>query len=264
MSNKLKQIIEDKKQFLNLIKKKSSLDFLEKKIKDLNFFYNFKEAIENNKKVSLISEIKKASPSAGILVKNFNHLDIAKIFIENGSTCLSVLTEEKHFLGKLDYITDIKNKFKIPVLAKDFFIDPYQIALSKSYGCDCILLIMAALDGNQADEIYDEANKKNLTVIVEVHNKKEAEIALKYQNALIGINNRNLETLEISINNTISIFDVVKDHKSPIISESGIKNENDAKYIYDKTGIKNFLIGESLLSSDNPAALIKKIIQIYQ
>ena len=264
MSNKLKQIIEDKKEFLNLIKKKSSLDFLEKKIKDLNFFYNFKEAIENNKKVSLISEIKKASPSAGILVKNFNHLDIAKIFIENGSTCLSVLTEEKHFLGKLDYITDIKNKFKIPVLAKDFFIDPYQIALSKSYGCDCILLIMAALDGNQADEIYDEANKKNLTVIVEVHNKKEAEIALKYQNALIGINNRNLETLEISINNTISIFDVVKDHKSPIISESGIKNENDAKYIYDRTGIKNFLIGESLLSSDNPAALIKKIIQIYQ
>ena len=264
MSNKLKQIIEDKKEFLNLIKKKSSLDFLEKKIKNLNFFYDFKEAIENNKKVSLISEIKKASPSAGILVKNFNHLDIAKIFIENGSTCLSVLTEEKHFLGKLDYITDIKNKFKIPVLAKDFFIDPYQIALSKSYGCDCILLIMAALDGNQADEIYDEANKKNLTVIVEVHNKKEAEIALKYQNALIGINNRNLETLEISINNTISIFDVVKDHKSPIISESGIKNENDAKYIYDRTGIKNFLIGESLLSSDNPAALIKKIIQINQ
>ena len=264
MSNKLKQIIEDKKEFLNLIKKKSSLDFLEKKIKDLNFFYDFKEAIENNKKVSLISEIKKASPSAGILIKNFNHLDIAKIFIENGSTCLSVLTEEKHFLGKLDYITDIKNKFKVPVLAKDFFIDPYQIALSKSYGCDCILLIMAALDGNQADEIYDEANKKNLTVIVEVHNKKEAEIALKYQNALIGINNRNLETLEISINNTISIFDVVKDHKSPIISESGIKNENDAKYIYDKTGIKNFLIGESLLSSDNPAALIKKIIQINQ
>ena len=264
MSNKLKQIIEDKKEFLNLIKKKSSLDFLEKKIKDLNFFYNFKEAIENNKKVSLISEIKKASPSAGILVRNFNHLDIAKIFIENGSTCLSVLTEEKHFLGKLDYITDIKNKFKVPVLAKDFFIDPYQIALSKSYGCDCILLIMAALDGNQADEIYDEANKKNLTVIVEVHNKKEAEIALKYQNALIGINNRNLETLDISINNTISIFDVVKDHKSPIISESGIKNENDAKYIYDRTGIKNFLIGESLLSSDNPAALIKKIIQINQ
>jgi len=264
MANILEQIIQDKKETLNLIKKNNSLDSLEKKIKSLNFFNNFKEAIQNNKGISLISEIKKASPSAGVLVKDFNHLNIAKMYIDNGATCLSVLTEEKHFLGKLDYITDIKNKFKIPVLAKDFFIDPYQVALSKSYGCDCILLIVAAVDGNQADEIYDEAIKKNLSVIIEVHNHKEAEAALKYKDALIGINNRNLKTLEISINNTISIFETVKSHQSPIISESGIKNEDDVKYIYDKTGIKNFLIGESLLSSNNPAGLIKKIIQIKQ
>jgi len=264
MANILEQIIQDKKETLNLIKKNNSLDSLEKKIKSLNFFNNFKEAIQNNKGISLISEIKKASPSAGILVKNFNHLNIAKMYIDNGSTCLSVLTEEKYFLGKLDYITDIKNKFKIPVLAKDFFIDPYQIALSKSYGCDCVLLIVAALNGNQADEIYDEAIKHNLSVIVEVHDQKEAEIALKYNEALIGINNRNLKTLDISINNTISIFEVVKNHKGPLISESGIKNENDAKYIYEKTGIKNFLIGESLLSSDNPARLMKRFIQINQ
>ena len=262
--NKLRQIIEDKKKTLISIKQENSLDFLERKIKNLNFFYDFKETIENNEKISLISEIKKASPSAGIIVKNFDHLDIAKIYVDNGSACLSVLTEEKHFLGKLDYITDIKKKFKIPVLAKDFFIDPYQIALSKSYGCDCILLIIAALNGSQADEIYDEAIKKKLSVIVEVHDQKEAETALKYKDALIGINNRNLKTLEISIDNTISIFDVVKNHQSPIISESGIKNENDAKYIYDKTGIKSFLIGESLLNSNNPAVLMKKIIQISQ
>ena len=184
------------------------------------------------------------------------------MYIDNGATCLSVLTEEKHFLGKLDYITDIKNKFQIPILAKDFFIDPYQIALAKSYGCDCILLIIAALEDSQADEIYDEATKKNLSVIVEVHNQKEAEIALKYKNALIGINNRNLKTLEVSINNTVTIFETIKDHQGPIISESGIKNAKDAQYIYDKTGIKNFLIGESLLSSDNPVELIKKIRQI--
>jgi len=264
MTNILEQIIQNKKETLSLIKKNNSLDSLEKKIKSLNFFNNFKEAIQNNKGISLISEIKKASPSAGILVKNFNHLNIAKMYIDNGSTCLSVLTEEKYFLGKLDYITDIKNKFKIPVLAKDFFIDPYQIALSKSYGCDCVLLIVAALNGSQADEIYDEAIKHNLSVIVEVHDQKEAEIALKYNEALIGINNRNLKTLDISINNTISIFEVVKNHKGPLISESGIKNENDAKYIYEKTGIKNFLIGESLLSSDNPARLMKRFIQINQ
>ena len=262
--NTLEKIIQDKKETLDLIKKNNSLNALEKKIKSLNFFYNFKKAIQNNKGISLISEIKKASPSAGVIVKNFNHLDIAKMYADNGSTCLSVLTEEKHFLGKLDYITDIKNKFKIPILAKDFFIDPYQVALSKSYGSDCILLIISALDTSQADEIYDEAIKQDLSVIVEVHDQKEAETALKYKDALIGINNRNLKTLDISINNTISIFETLKSHQGSIISESGIKNENDVKYIYDKTGIKNFLVGESLLTSDNPAGLMKKMIQINQ
>ena len=264
MVNVLEKIIQDKKENLNQVKKNSSLDSLERKIKDLNFFIDFKNAIQINKGISLISEIKKASPSAGVLIKDFNHLNIAKMYIENGTTCLSVLTEEKHFLGKLDYIQDIKNKFKIPILAKDFFIDPYQVALSKSYGCDCILIIIAALNGKQADEIYSEALNHNLSVIVEVHDQKEAESALKYKEALIGINNRNLKTLDVSINNTISIFEIVKEHKGPLVSESGIKNENDAKYIFDKTGIKNFLIGESLLSSDNPPALMKKIIQISQ
>ena len=262
--NTLEKIIQDKKETLDLIKKNNSLNALEKKIKSLNFFNNFKKKIQNNKGIALISEIKKASPSAGVLVKDFNHLDIAKMYIDSGSTCLSVLTEEKHFFGKLDYITDIKNKFKIPVLAKDFFIDPYQIALSKSYGCDCILIIIAALNGAQADEIYSEALKHNLSVIVEVHDQKEAEMALKFDQALIGINNRNLKTLEVSLNNTISIFEVIKTHKGPIISESGIKTADDAKYIYEKTGIKNFLIGESLLKSDNPDELMEKLIQITQ
>jgi len=264
MTNVLDKIIQDKKESLKILKKDNTLNALEAKIKNFNNFLDFKETIVKNKNVSLIAEIKKASPSAGVLVKNFNHLNIAKMYIENGATCLSVLTEEKHFLGKLDYIKDIKNEFKIPILAKDFFIDPYQIALSKSYGCDCVLLIIAALDDKQADEIYAEALKHKLSVIVEVHDHKEAEIALKYENALIGINNRNLKTLDISINNTISIFEILKNHKGPLISESGIKDENDAKYIYEKTGIKNFLIGESLLKSDNPEALMKKFTQIIQ
>ena len=264
MTNILEKIIQDKKEKLKLIKKDNSLDSLEKKIKELNFFHNFKEKIIKNNGVSLISEIKKASPSAGILVENFNHINIAKMFIDNGATCLSVLTEEKHFLGRLEYIKDIKKKFKIPILAKDFFIDPYQIALSKSFGCDCILIIIAALSGSQADEIYSEALKHNLSVIVEVHDQKEAETALKFKNALIGINNRNLKNLKVSINNTISIFEVVKSHEGPLISESGIKNEKDAKYIYEKTGIKNFLVGESLLKSNQPDELMRRLIQITQ
>ena len=263
MVNILEKIIEDKRQSLELIKKEKSLNILEKNIKN-QIFFNFKETIQNNKGVSLISEIKKASPSAGVIIKNFSHLDIAKMYVDNGATCLSVLTEEKYFLGKMDYIQDIKKKFKIPILAKDFFIDPYQIPLAKSYGCDCILIIIAALNETQADEIYSEALKNNLSVIVEVHDSKEAEVALKYDQALIGINNRNLKTLEVSINNTISIFEIVKGHKGPILSESGIRNEKDAKYIYEKTGIKNFLIGESLLKSDKPGELMKRLIQINQ
>ena len=263
MTNILKKIINEKKQSLKLVKKENSLDFLEKNIKNQNFL-NFKETIQKNKGVSLITEIKKASPSAGLLIENFNHLDIAKMYIDNGATCLSVLTEEKHFQGDLEHIQDIKRKFKIPVLAKDFFIDPYQITLAKSYGCDCVLIIIAALNISQADEIYSEALKHDLSVIVEVHDLKEAELALKYEQALIGVNNRNLKTLDISINNTISIFEVIKDHKGPLLSESGIKNEEDARYIYKKTGIKNFLIGESLLKSDKPGDLMKRLFQITQ
>ena len=180
MPNVLEKIIEEKKKLLKLIKKNNSLDSLEEKIKNLKCFLSFKEAIQNNKGVSLITEIKKASPSAGVIIKDFDHLKIAEKYINNGATCLSVLTEEKFFLGNHKYIQDIKNNFKIPILAKDFFIDPYQIALSKSFGCDCVLIIIAAVENNQADEIYAEALKHNLSVIVEVHDKKEAEFALKY------------------------------------------------------------------------------------
>ncbi|MAJ86109.1 MAG: indole-3-glycerol phosphate synthase [Candidatus Pelagibacter sp.] len=263
MKNILEEIIKNKKKTLDFIKKEKSLDILEKNINECKF-YNFKNTIRKNRGVSLISEIKKASPSAGIIKDNFNHLDIAKMYIDNGATCLSVLTEEKFFLGNLNHIKDIKKIFEIPILAKDFFIDPYQVILSKSYGCDCILIILSALSEKQADEIYSEALKYNLSVIVEVHNQREAEAALKYNEALIGINNRNLKTLQVSIDNTISIFNVLKSHNEPLISESGIKNDIDAKYIFDKTGIKNFLIGESLLKSDNPGELMRKITQITQ
>ena len=262
MTNILEKIIEDKKESLKIIKKNNSLNSLEDRIKTINTFLNFKDTISNNKGISLISEIKKASPSAGILVKNFNHLDIAKIYVDNGATCLSVLTEEKNFFGKLDYIKDIKNKFKIPVLAKDFFIDPYQVALSKSYGCDCILIILSALSEKQADEIYDEALKNKLSVIVEVHDEKEAESALKYNEAIIGINNRDLKSLDISLENSVRIQKKLVSHKGPLVSESGIKNKIDAQYIYDNTGIKNFLIGESLLSNSEPSKLIEEILSI--
>ena len=265
MKNVLEKIIEQKKEDLKTIKKKNSLTTIENKIKYIDNFLDFKKAIVYNqelKKVSLIAEIKKASPSAGIIVKNFDHLKIANLYSNNSVTCLSILTEEKFFLGNLNYISDIKRKIKLPILAKDFFIDPYQVSYSKSFGCDCILIILSALSEKQADEIYDEALKNKLSVIVEVHDENEAERALKYSEAIIGINNRNLKTLNISLDNSVRIKKKLTSHQGPLISESGIKDQNDAQYIYDNTGIKNFLIGESLLAKGEPSKLIKEILSI--
>jgi len=217
---------------------------------------------EKKNQVSLIAEIKKASPSAGVIIKNFNPVNIANLYSENNATCLSVLTEEKFFLGNLNYINDIKKKIKLPVLAKDFFIDPYQVAYSKSFGCDCILIILSALSEKQADEIYDETLKNKLSVIVEVHDENEAECALKYSEAIIGINNRNLKTLNVSLDNSVKIQKKLTSHKNPLISESGIKDKKDAQYIYDNTGIKNFLVGESLLSNREPNKLMQELLSI--
>ena len=265
MENILEKIIKQKKEDLNAIKKKNSLTAIENKIKSIDNFLDFKKTLIDNEglgKVSLIAEIKKASPSAGIIVNDFDHLRVANLYSKNGAACLSVLTEEKFFLGDLNYITDIKKKIKLPILAKDFFIDPYQVPYSKSFGCDCILIILSALSGKQTDEIYDEALKNKLSVIVEVHNENEAERALKYSDAIIGINNRDLKTLNISLENSVRIKKKLTSHKGPLISESGIKNKNDAQYIYDNTGIKNFLIGESLLANSKPNKLIKDILSI--
>ena len=265
MTNILEKIIKQKKEDLKIIKKNNSLKAIEDKIKSIDNFLDFKTTIINNqkqKKVSLIAEIKKASPSAGVIVENFDHIKIADLYSNNNATCLSVLTEEKFFLGSLNYISEIKKKFKLPILVKDFFIDPYQVSYSKSFGCDCILIILSALSEKQADEIYDEALKNKLSVIVEVHDENEAELALKYSEAIIGINNRDLKTLNISLDNSIRIKKKLTSHKGPLISESGIKDKKDAQYIYDNTGIKNFLIGESLLANSEPSRLIRDILSI--
>jgi indole-3-glycerol phosphate synthase len=265
MKNILEKIVKQKKEDLKVIKEKVSLASIDNKIKYMNNFIDFKKTLTDREKknqVSLIAEIKKASPSAGVIIKDFNPVKIANLYSDNDAACLSVLTEEKFFLGSLNYITDIKKKIRLPILAKDFFVDPYQVAYSKSFGCDCILIILSALSKKQADEIYDESLKNKLSIIVEVHDENEAEYALKYNEAIIGINNRDLKTLDISLSNSVKIQKKLISHKNPLISESGIKNKKDAQYIYDNTGIKNFLVGESLLSSGEPNKLIKELLSI--
>ncbi len=250
--NILQNIIDKKIVKIRNLKKDLSLEILKKKISENNSFINFKEKISKNiinGKISIIAEIKKASPSAGVIIENYDPVKIADIYLKNNATCLSILTEEEFFLGNLIHISKIKEKIKLPILCKDFFVDKFQVHLCKSYGADAILIILAGVDEKLADDLYEEALNLNMSVIVEVHNIEEAKKSLKYNEALIGINNRNLKTLKTDINTTYNIHDVLINHKGPLISESGIKTKDELLNISQRTNIKTFLIGESILKN---------------
>ena len=250
--NILEKIIKKKIDRIDLLKKTISLNSLNIKINENKSFINFKDKIQNNidnNKISLIAEIKKASPSAGLIFENYDPLNIAKIYNDNKATCLSVLTEEDFFLGNLIHVSKIKEKIKLPVLCKDFFIDKFQVHLAKSYGADAILIILAGISDELANELYEEALKLNMSIIVEVHTVNEAKKALNFKEALIGINNRDLKTLTTDINTTYDIHDILIKHTGPLISESGIKTKEELLDLKDKTNIKTFLIGESLLKN---------------
>jgi indole-3-glycerol phosphate synthase len=250
--NILKRIVKKKISKIELLKKSITMESLNEKINENKVFINFKDKIENNiskSKISIIAEIKKASPSAGIIVEKYNPVDIAQIYNDHKVTCLSVLTEEDFFLGNLIHISKIKQKVKLPILCKDFFVDKFQVPLAKSYGADAILIILASASDDLANQLYEEALKLNMSVIIEVHTANEAKKALNFKNSLIGINNRNLKTLKTDLNTTYDIYDVLINHKGPLISESGIKTKEDLLEIRQKTKIKTFLIGESLLKN---------------
>ena len=248
----LKKIIKKKIEKVDLLKKSISLSSLNEQIGQNKLFINFKDKIQNNidnNKISLIAEIKKASPSAGIIIDDYNPIEIAKIYDNNKATCLSILTEEDFFLGNLSDIGKVKEKINLPVLCKDFFIDKFQVPLAKSYGADAILIILAGVSDDLANELYEEALKFNMSIIVEVHTVEEAKKALNFKEALIGINNRNLKTLKTDLNTTYDIYNVLSNHSSPLISESGIKTKEELLSLENKTEIKTFLIGESLLKN---------------
>ena len=252
VENILKKIVEKKSKKIKNLKKNISLDSLDELINSNRIFINFREKIENNikeNKFSIIAEIKKASPSAGVIIKDYDPVKIANIYKDCKATCLSVLTEEDYFLGDLIHIRKIKQKIDLPILCKDFFVDKFQIPLAKSYGADAILIILAGVSDKLANELYEEALKLDMSIIVEVHTVDEAKQALKFKDALIGINNRNLKTLKTDINTTFDIHNVLVSHTGPLISESGIKTKDELLELANKTSIKTFLIGESLLKN---------------
>jgi indole-3-glycerol phosphate synthase len=262
--NILEKIINDKKKEVKLDKIKNPIDQLKKKVS--NKKYIFSNTLENYKqenKIAIIAEIKKASPSKGIIKENFDHLKIAEEYIKNNAACLSVLTEKKYFLGNKKFVRDIKKKFNTPVLNKDFFIDPYQVIEANQNGSDCILVIINSSDETLINELISTADELGMNSILEVHSEKEMEIALNFKNALFGINNRNLENFSVSLDTTINIY---KEFESAlknkiVISESGFHSNEEIKKVKNETGINNFLIGESLIKSDSITECFQNFIK---
>ncbi len=220
-------------------------------------FYNALHSKVLAKKPAIIAEIKKASPSKGVIREDFNPISIGQDYAMNGATCLSVLTDKEFFQGSEVYLQMVRERCPLPVLRKDFMIDSYQIFEARALGADCILLIVAALEDSQMHELSDTATQLGMDVLVEVHNADELQRALTLDTKLIGINNRNLRTFETSLQTTLDLkADIPTDRL--IITESGIHTHEDVQLMLDN-GIYTFLVGEVFMRAESPGQKMKAL-----
>jgi len=231
------------------------------KLKDMPGFirrcFSFHSALQNDD-VAVIAELKKASPSKGILRDDFDPLSLAKEYVDSGASALSVLTDSKFFQGNIRYIFDIRSSVPIPILRKDFIIDSYQIIEAKAFGADAILLIAAALAPNQLRDLHEEAAEVGLDCLVEVHHEQELEKLAQTQVKIIGINNRDLSDFTVDISTTLRIASRVPPGIT-LVSESGIMKRADIDYLATH-GIHAVLVGESLMKAQKPGDALKKLL----
>jgi indole-3-glycerol phosphate synthase len=208
-------------------------------------------------KAAVIAEIKKASPSKGVLRDPFVPEEIAESYQKAGAACLSVLTDADFFQGHEDYLINVRNTVDIPVIRKDFLIDPYQIAEARAIGADCVLLIVSALDDAQLADLHAQALEYGMDVLIEVHDAQEMESALRIDNKLIGVNNRNLHTFDVSLQTTLDLQSMVKDDRI-LVTESGILVPEDVE-LMRKNDIHTFLVGEAFMRADNPGERLTEL-----
>ncbi len=256
----LDEIVTKKKKCLNYAKSHTSLKDLKSKIPDTEMPRDFMRAVKrkSGEKIKLIAEIKKASPSKGVIRENFSPIEIASAYEKKQANAISILTEEDFFQGSLDFIPKLKKATTIPLLRKDFIFDEYQIYESRANEADAILLIAAILGKNQAKEYLNLAKELELSVLFEVHDIKELEMALLIDADIIGINNRNLKTMQIDLNNTFEIKKEIPSEKI-VVSESGIKTRDDILRL-ESAGIDAVLIGTSFMEA---ADIGKKIEELF-
>ena len=238
---KTKSKLEEKKQRVSLEELNSKIDF--ENLKETNF----KKSLQN-KAEAIIAEIKKASPSAGIISDDFDPVSKSKEYESFGASALSILTEEDYFLGNIQYLKDVKATTSLPILRKDFIVDEYQIYESKLIGADCILLIASILNDEELKNFSEIAERLKLDYIIEVHDEEESQRVQHFTNAIIGVNNRDLKTFDVDINNSVELKKTFEG-ENIFIAESGIKSKKDIEYL-QQHNINVFLIGESLMKGD--------------
>ena len=261
MNDVLTRICDDKKQHVSRKKQQCPLTTLEEEIQSAEAPRGFIKALKHTYdtgNIALIAEVKKASPSKGIIREDFDAVKIAQIYQTAGASCLSILTDEPYFQGHDDYFSAVRRVVPLPLIRKDFMVDPYQIYESRALGADCILLILAALDDAEVKDLYDLTTMLGMDALLEVHDNHELERALNLSPQMVGVNSRNLKTLEVDIQNAHGMIrempeDILK------IAESGIKNNADVQALLD-TGARGFLVGESLMKEDDIFHATQKLL----
>jgi len=256
--NKLTEICQKKAEHVAAKKSATSLDDLRLKIADAPKPRGFLCRLMQEDGTALITEIKKASPSKGIIRADFDPVSIAKIYEENGASCLSVLTDEPYFQGHDGYLIAVKDAVSLPILRKDFMIDPYQIYESRALGADCILIIMAALDDDMVKRLYNTAVDLQMDVLIEVHNLEELERAVKINPMMIGVNNRNLKTLKVDLQTSSDLLPHIPDTCLKV-AESGIETNSHIRD-FANAGYKAFLVGESLMRQDDIGLAVRTLL----
>ena len=254
----LKEIVEEKWREIETRKSAISESALRSAIvtETRDFFGALKSKIDHQN-MAVIAEIKKASPSKGVIRENFDPVSIAKSYEMAGASCLSVLTDQRFFMGADSYLVDARQAVELPVLRKDFIVDSYQVFEARKLGADCILLIVSILDLDKMRELHELAVSLGMDVLVEVHDGAELELALALSPRLLGINNRNLRTFEVDLNTTLSLLDNVP-NGSLVITESGIHTQQDVQLMVENK-IYGFLVGESFMRETDPGEKLKAL-----
>lgn len=255
----LDKIYSHKREEVDENKRIIPVEILKEKCKDSSDIRKFSEALKRNNGINLIAEVKKASPSAGIIKKDFNHVNIAIEYETSGASAISVLTDKEFFMGDLRYLTEIKDTVNLPVLRKDFIVDPYQIYEARAAGADAVLLIARILSVEEMETFLSLSHSLGMECLVEIHDKNELEKVLETDAAIIGINNRNLDTFETNLDTTIQLHSLIPKEKIKV-SESGIKTRADILKL-EEAGIDAVLIGETLMRSKDIHFKMKELFK---